>query len=181
VRPSPRALIGHGLALLAAIVGTLAVTFGLIYFQFIYPTVRAGPVQPIPFSHRIHVDIKEIDCRFCHNTVERGRHAGLPPVEKCLFCHEHVIPNHPWIEELQRHQDEGEEIHWRKVTYLPDHAFFSHQEHIAAGMQCAECHGPVEKMDRIWEFETLQMGFCVNCHMDQDRSTSILDCANCHQ
>jgi c(7)-type cytochrome triheme protein len=92
-----------------------------------------------------------------------------------------VIPNHPWIQQLQEYGDTGQEIPWQKVTYLPDHAFFSHQEHLSAGVACADCHGQVEQMDRIWEIQPLQMGFCIDCHKIQERSTAILDCANCHQ
>src|SRR5512137_1124295 len=75
-----------------------AVLFGAMgYFYYFFPLERIGPQQPVSFSHRIHAGVKEIDCRFCHPFVERSQHAGLPPVEKCFFCHEYVIPNHPEI------------------------------------------------------------------------------------
>lgn len=180
-RPDRLREISRYLILAICALGALALAFGFIYFYHIYPTMRAGQLQPIPFSHRIHVGIKEIDCRFCHTTVAEGRHAGLPPVEKCLYCHEFIIPEHPWIRELQGFADRGEDLPWQKVFYLPDHVYFSHEQHIRGGISCDECHGQVQTMDRIVEANNLQMGFCIDCHTDQERATPILDCLNCHQ
>lgn len=176
-----RSVKAHAIAVASAALTTVLVAFGIIYFYFVSPAASAGPAQPIPFSHRLHVGIKEIDCRFCHNTVEVGRNAGMPPAEKCLYCHQHIIPQHPWIRELHRFAGSGETIPWVKVTYLPDHANFSHQQHITAGVNCADCHGPVEAMDRVYEENRLLMGFCVDCHSQQESRHAILDCLNCHQ
>ena len=38
------------------------------------------PEQPIKFSHKIHAGDNEIACQYCHNTVEKSRHAGIPSV-----------------------------------------------------------------------------------------------------
>jgi len=186
-KASAHRIAKHFLAVGSAVTTTLVVLCGFIYFYLIYPSLQAGPEQPIPFSHRLHAGIKEIDCQFCHNTVEEQRNAGMPPVEKCLFCHQHIIPEHPAVQLIHDHlpteESEGDSIPWVKVTYLPDHVYFSHQQHITAGLECAECHGPVEEMDRVYEQNRLLMGFCVNCHREQDRELQppILDCWNCHQ
>jgi hypothetical protein len=29
--------------------------------------------------------------------VGRSVHPGIPPVEKCLYCHKYIIANHPEI------------------------------------------------------------------------------------
>ena len=162
-----------------AIIAIAFLIIATVYIYFIFPEASTGPEQPIPFSHRLHVDIKELDCNFCHNTVERSRFAGLPPVEKCLYCHEHIIPEHPQIKKLKSYDENGEPIPWVKVNHLPDHVYFSHQRHIKAGVACAECHGDVEKMDRIREVWTnssdqmlemgspFKMGFCLECHQQE--------------
>jgi len=33
--------------------------------------------QPIPFRHDLHSGQLDIDCRYCHSTVERAADAGL--------------------------------------------------------------------------------------------------------
>ena len=33
--------------------------------------------QPVPFSHRHHVNQLGIDCRYCHTSVEESNFAGL--------------------------------------------------------------------------------------------------------
>ncbi|MBN1475225.1 cytochrome c3 family protein [Candidatus Sumerlaeota bacterium] len=172
----------QGIAALSALLSSLIVGFGLVYFYFIYPVARAGPAQPVPFSHRLHVDVKEIDCRFCHSTVERAPNAGLPAAEKCLFCHNHIITEHEVIQNLRGYVERGEPIPWVKVTYLPDHVYFSHQQHVRSGIDCARCHGDVEQMDRVYEENRLLMGFCVECHRGQTESElPLLDCVTCHQ
>ncbi|MBW1694832.1 MAG: cytochrome c3 family protein, partial [Deltaproteobacteria bacterium] len=72
-------LFWSGLSILLAV--------GFLYFFYIFPAARVGPEQPIPFSHRVHAGVKAIQCQFCHPYVKRSIHPGLPPVEKCLYCH----------------------------------------------------------------------------------------------
>jgi hypothetical protein len=144
------------------------VTLALFPFAFlVYPTLFIGPEQPIPFSHRLHAGAKGIDCRFCHPTVERSPRASIPEVGKCLFCHEHVIPEHPWIRKIHDHHDRAEPIPWRRLTYLPDHVSFAHEPHILAGLECEACHGKVETMDRL-PADDFKMGRCVECHRERD-------------
>ncbi|MHC4779790.1 MAG: cytochrome c3 family protein [Planctomycetota bacterium] len=150
--------------------------FPLVFL--VYPTLFIGPVQPIPFSHGLHAGVKGIECRFCHPTVERSARAGIPEVGKCLFCHEHIIPGHPQIERIRDHHSRGMPIQWVRVTYLPDHVSFSHMPHIMADLECAECHGKVEQMDRI-PSEDFKMGRCVECHR---RKSADLGCwLACHR
>lgn len=159
-----------------AILATIFLLSSIVYIYFLYPVFSAGPEQPIPFSHRLHVNVKQLDCNFCHNTVERSRFAGIPPVEKCLYCHDYIIPEHPQIKKLKGFAERGEPVPWKKVTHLPDHVYFSHQRHVKAGVSCTECHGNVEHMDRVQEVYTdpldkitllgspFKMGFCLDCH-----------------
>lgn len=78
-------------------------------------------------------------------------------------------------------------IAWTKVHNLPDFAYFDHRAHVNAGVACQSCHGPVETMERVRQFEDLSMGWCVNCHR-QSNVTGVkgkavnasIDCATCH-
>lgn len=138
-----------------------------------------GPMleQPIAFSHRLHVTDKEIDCRYCHPFAERSLNAGLPSAEKCLGCHDHIIPHHEEIARLRGFVVQGEGVPWVRVYYNPDHVFFPHYRHIQKELACAECHGEVERVDRLREV-TFYMGFCLNCHRGRGAS---LECVACHQ
>ncbi len=54
------------------------------YLYYFYPSSLIGPKQPIPFSHRLHVTDKQIDCRYCHSYVDKSKYAVLPPVETSM-------------------------------------------------------------------------------------------------
>jgi hypothetical protein len=170
-------LRSRGFAVGATIVLTVVVVGALVYLYFFQPVFALGPAQPIPFSHRVHVTVKEIDCRFCHYSAGRTRRAGLPSVNLCLYCHKHVIPEHAVIRRLRGHKEDHKPVAWRKVTWLPDHVYFSHQRHIRQEVECASCHGTVEQMDRVHESYELQMGFCLDCHWEKEAP---VDCWTCH-
>jgi len=76
-------------------------------------------------------------------------------------------------------------IAWVKVHSLPAHAYFDHRAHVAAGVSCQTCHGPVETMERVRQFESLSMGWCVNCHRDSGAASrkgqAPTDCGTCHR
>ncbi|HIJ56285.1 MAG TPA: cytochrome c3 family protein [Deltaproteobacteria bacterium] len=137
-----------------------------LYFFYIPPATDIGSAQPIPFSHRIHAGVKEIQCAYCHPYVARSNHPGLPPVEKCLHCHKYIIIKHPWIEEEHRYYNTKTPTPWKKVNRLAEHVLFNHQRHINSEIKCRECHGAVETMDRI-KGTQFQMGFCINCHQQK--------------
>lgn len=143
----------------------LALVLGLVfvYLIYVYPHAAAGIEQPIAFSHRVHAGHKDIDCRFCHPYVKRARYPGVPPVEKCLFCHEYIIADHPEIRKEHEYFDTNTPTPWRKVNYLPEHVLFNHQRHIRKEIDCTACHGQVAAMDRV-RGRAFEMGFCLECH-----------------
>jgi hypothetical protein len=78
-------------------------------------------------------------------------------------------------------------IAWTRVHVLPDFVYFDHRAHITAGVTCQRCHGPIETMDRVRQFETLAMGWCVNCHREVNETgvngrqvSASIDCVTCH-
>lgn len=90
--------------------------------------------------------------------------------------------------ELQRDPArEPRPIEWTRVYRLPDYVYFDHRAHVAAGVSCQSCHGPVETMERVRQAGSLSMGWCVDCHRDTTalapsarvKSASV-DCSTCH-
>jgi len=170
-RPRPRNYVWLSLA---------ALLFGVMsYFFFYYPGKGIGPRQPIYFSHRVHVGVKAIDCRFCHPFVSRSQNAGLPAVEKCFFCHHYIIPQHPQILKEREHLIQRQPVRWMRVFFVPDYVYFQHRPHINwGGLDCIQCHGHVEQEDRLKPVN-FQMGFCVDCHRKMNAQ---LDCwLACHR
>jgi len=143
--------------------GLVVLTVAFLYYFYTPPATRIGVEQPIPFSHQLHAGVKSIQCRFCHPYVERSIHPGLPPVEKCLYCHNYIIANHPQILKEHRYYNTQTPTPWKKANYLAEHVLFNHQRHIKKEIQCQECHGAVETMDRI-RGKYFYMQFCLNCH-----------------
>jgi hypothetical protein len=139
-----------------------------------------APVQPIPFSHKLHAGKYAIDCRYCHTSVEKSRHATVPPEQVCLNCHSAVKLDSPHIQNLKNHFDQGKPIPWIKVHDLPDFTFFNHRRHIDRGVKCQTCHGEVQEMDRVKQFAPLTMGWCVNCHR-QPQYNAPVSCDTCHR
>lgn len=148
-----------------------------LHFFYNPPAARIGPEQPIAFSHQLHAGIKNIQCRFCHPYVERSIHPGLPPVEKCLYCHKYIIPKHPEILKEHNYYNSKTPTPWRKVFYLPEHVLFNHERHIKKEIQCESCHGRVETMDRL-KLVQFKMGFCIECH--RSRSANLSCWLACH-
>ncbi len=141
----------------------MVLILGFLFFFYASPAARIQPEQPIAFSHRLHAGHKAIDCRFCHPYVDRSIDPGLPPVEKCLYCHNYIIANHPEIRKEHNYYDSATPTPWRKVYYLPEHVLFNHQRHIKRDVACEECHGEVKQMDRLKGMR-FKMGFCIQCH-----------------
>lgn len=137
------------------------------------------PEQPIKFSHKLHAGDNEIACQYCHYTVEKSRHSGIPTVNICMNCHKGIStgPQHGETEIAKIYAAAGfnsktgtydapqNPIKWIKVHNLPDHVYFSHQQHVVVGKQdCANCHGDVKKMTVVEQKNPLTMKWCVECH-----------------
>ncbi len=139
-----------------------------------------SPVQPIDFSHRIHAGDNQIPCLYCHIQARRSISAGVPSVNKCMGCHAEVATDRPQIRLLAKYWESKEPIPWIKVHDLPDFVHFTHKRHVAAGIECQTCHGPVETMDVVSREAPLKMGLCLNCHRDHEVQHGT-DCWTCHK
>ena len=129
---------------------------------------RAGyqPVQPVPFSHNIHAGQLGLDCRFCHNGVERSWFANLPGASTCMNCHNVVLKDDPRLQIVRDSAANNTPIPWVQVHKVPDYVYFNHSVHVRRGMSCVECHGRIDQMDEVRHEKSLSMSFCLDCHRD---------------
>ena len=124
------------------------------------------PPQLVPFSHKHHVSGLGLDCRYCHGSVEVSANAGLPPTVTCMTCHSQIWTNAQMLAPVRNSLAEGKPLRWRAVYTLPDYVYFDHSIHIAKGVGCTECHGPIGDMPMTWKATSLYMSWCLDCHRD---------------
>jgi hypothetical protein len=122
--------------------------------------------QPVPFSHAHHVGGLGLDCRYCHSGVEKSAIAGIPPTHTCMTCHSQLYTQTEMLAPVRTSLAENKPIRWNKVNKLPDYVYFDHSIHIAKGVGCTTCHGPVDRMPLVRQAAPLTMGWCLNCHRD---------------
>ena len=134
--------------------------------------IREGyqPKQPVPYSHALHVGELGLDCRYCHNTVEQSPHAAVPSASTCMNCHDKVRTDSAKLQPVREAFAAGESVKWVRVHDLPDYVFFNHSAHVTRGVGCEECHGRVDRMDEVYQYAPLTMGWCLDCHRDPARS-----------
>lgn len=145
------------------------------------------PEQPIKFSHKLHAGDNAIACQYCHNSVEKGRHSGIPTVNVCMNCHKGIQTGPQYAEkEIAKiyaaagfdpktgTYDKTKEnpIQWIKVHNLPEHVYFNHSQHVVVGKQeCTTCHGNVKEMTVVEQKSPLTMAWCIECHRKTDVAT----------
>lgn len=170
-----------GLAAAGLVVGYVA-TIG--FFATHPKVINVGhmPEQPIPFSHALHAGKLKLDCRYCHNTVEKAAHAAIPPSATCGNCHggkDRVKPGatlsavHLKSEKLaplRRSLETNQPVEWLRVHEVPGFVYFNHSAHVTQGVSCVECHGRIDKMEIVYQAKPLSMKWCLDCHRDPDEA-----------
>ncbi len=169
-RPHHNVLARLSLLLLA---GGAVGGLGGVFFYVRSPLARGmqDPIeQPIQFDHRHHTRDEGIDCRFCHNTVEKSPHAGIPETQLCLNCHSQIWNQSPLLEPVRKSFFEGRPINWKKVNDVPDFVYFNHSIHVAKGVGCVTCHGRVDLMPAVEKANPLTMSWCLDCHRNPEKN-----------
>jgi hypothetical protein len=126
--------------------------------------------QPVPFSHQHHVAGLGIDCRYCHTSVENSAFAGIPPTKTCMNCHSQIWTGAPLLEPVRESFRTGKSLVWTRVNDLPDFVYFDHSIHINKGVGCNTCHGPVGQMPLMFNYASLQMEWCLDCHRAPEKN-----------
>ncbi len=153
-----------------SIFGALFIVAGILWamaeIQRSPYTTYAGVVrpQPVMFSHQHHVGGLGIDCRYCHTSVETSSFAGIPPTKTCINCHAQIWTNAALLEPVRESFRSGRSLVWNRVNDLPDFVYFDHSIHINKGVGCDTCHGPVDRMPLMFNYASLQMEWCLDCH-----------------
>jgi hypothetical protein len=143
-----------------------AALWACIQFQRSPYVTYAGVVrpQPVPFSHQHHVGGLGIACRYCHTSVEVSSFAGIPPTKTCMNCHSQIWTGAALLEPVRQSYRTGQSLVWNRVNDLPDFVYFNHSIHISKGVGCNTCHGPVDRMPLMYNYASLQMEWCLDCH-----------------
>jgi len=139
---------------------------------------RTDVVQPIPFSHRTHIAGGGLDCKSCHPVPDPGDFATIPETSKCMSCHRTVKKDSPAVQRLADFHNDKKDVPWRRVYRIPDYVYFSHKAHLAKGIACESCHGPVRERDVLRKEKETSMAACMDCHRAKQAS---LACNYCHE
>lgn len=154
---------------LSGVVAALLLSLGIwYYFSPEFTDVGYQPVQPIPFSHRLHAGELEMDCRYCHAMVEVSAVASVPPTQVCMNCHQLVGRDLASLDPLRDSMATQEPVRWVRVHKVPEYAYFHHAVHVNAGIGCSTCHGNVREMEKITQMKPLSMSWCLSCHRNPD-------------
>lgn len=156
--------------LIAVLVLGAGVTAGVTYyFTPKYTRVGYQPVQPVAFSHAIHADQLGLDCRYCHNGVEKSWYSNIPSASTCMNCHKMVLKDDPRLALVRESFQTGKPIPWVQIHKTPDFVYFNHSVHVNRGVSCVHCHGPINKMDEVRHAKPFSMGFCLECHRNPEK------------
>jgi c(7)-type cytochrome triheme protein len=145
-----------------------------------------SPVQPVKFRHTVHVDTLKINCLYCHFAANKSFDPGLPAMSTCMGCHTVVLgttdDNKAEIKKLASFAGKNEPVPWIRIHKLPEYVHFPHVRHVNAGVSCQTCHGQIQTMKQVYQANSLNMGWCVNCHIGQSNPPfrARYDCAVCH-
>ena len=150
----------------ALLTGTAVSAAVWYYFTPKYTRVGYQPVQPVAFSHATHVDQLGLDCRYCHDGVEKSWYSNVPSASTCMNCHNAVLANDPRLELVRDSYATGQQIPWVQIHKTPDYVYFNHAVHVNRGVSCVHCHGQINKMEEAYHAKPLSMGFCLECHRD---------------
>jgi hypothetical protein len=164
----------------ALLMSVTAVTGGVwYYFSNGYTNVGYMPVQPVPYSHAIHVGQLGLDCRYCHTFVDRSEAANIPGPSVCMNCHGPTFGNvkgdSPLLAPIRDSYTSGNPVPWVKIHNLPDYVYFNHAVHVNRGVSCVECHGQINEMDTVAQAKPLSMAFCLDCHRSPEEGVRPLD------
>ena len=81
-----------------------------------------------------------------------------------MTCHSQIWTNAAMLAPVRQSLAENKPLRWRRVYTLPDYVYFDHSIHVAKGVGCTECHGPIGDMPLTWRATDMTMRWCLDCH-----------------
>ncbi|MSU41676.1 MAG: cytochrome C [Pedosphaera sp.] len=146
------------------LLGGGVVTGVTYYFTPKYTNVGYQPLQPVSFSHKIHAGELGMDCRYCHNGVEKSWFSNIPAASTCMNCHSVVLKDDLRLAPIRESHEKQTPVPWVQIHKTPDYVYFNHSVHVNRGISCVHCHGKINEMDEVRHEKTLSMAFCLDCH-----------------
>ena len=193
-KPLWKVFVQNQFLMLVSAIMFLLVSAYFMYGFFMQLGVDQGyaPVQPIHYSHKIHAGANKIDCNYCHSSARKSKHSGIPSLNVCMNCHKNISEYNGeedlvngytkefynkeiaklydavgWDDAKQSYTGEEKPVKWVRIHNLPDFVYFNHSQHVTvAGIDCQKCHGPVEEMEIMYQYSSLTMGWCIDCHRE---------------
>ena len=171
------------------------------YTHYIGQGTGRSPEQPIKFPHPVHVNGLKLNCVYCHFSAYKSSDPGLPAVGTCMGCHSVIGLDRPEIQKLAKYAGSKQPVPWVRVHKVPEYVHFPHMRHVNAGVTCQTCHGQINNMPQVFQYASLNMGWCVSCHVQgyspaeglkaagyvpdsatiaMPRKRASYDCSNCH-
>ena len=122
--------------------------------QDIHPPLSA-PLQPIAFSHKLHMTTVGMKCDDCHQMSSDGKQMQIANVATCMTCHQSVMTTSPEIQKLARLEKEARNSLGSALYAIAARlSFFSHQKHMDAKSKLRlVCHGAVDSKDTLGHAE----------------------------
>lgn len=154
-----------------AVAGAFLVLAGCVLFQENGTTRRS-----YAFNHRAHA-AQDMACTDCHLGVESSDQPGIPGVGTCRLCHGELDQDKPADKKVEALY-EGKDFKRSARGAVGSEVIFPHLKHVAAGLECAACHGEVAQNEDALLLPTASMDACMSCHAAKNVSN---DCATCHR
>jgi hypothetical protein len=158
-----RALVPVALLFLTAAGCALAGLFG-------------GGAKPFAFSHKLHVGEQSLECADCHRGADSADQPGMPALGQCKLCHTKIDADKPPERQVTLLFD-GKDYLSAHASRLPGEVRFSHKQHAAGPVKCAECHQGIETNDVVDHSVAVRMDDCMKCHTARGTANQ---CATCH-
>jgi hypothetical protein len=140
------------------------------------------PIQPINFPHPKHVKLLGMNCLYCHYAANNSPDPGMPAMSTCMGCHTVIATGKPEIKKLAAYAAKQQPVPWVRIHKVPEYVRFPHMRHVNGGVTCQTCHGDIQNMDRVYQAKSLNMGWCIDCHVGQSNPPfkARYDCSSCH-
>jgi len=133
------------------------------------------PEQPVNFPHPKHAGPVSqgglgMNCLYCHFSSNKSPDPGMPAVNTCMGCHTVVLgkadSSKQQIAKLTSYWNKKLPVPWVRIHKVPDYVNFPHMRHTNVGVTCQTCHGQIQNQWQVAQAASLNMGWCINCHVN---------------